>query len=36
MKKKLFTIIAALFAGGVVISAIGLMPQAVEAGVKFN
>jgi hypothetical protein len=34
--KKIFAIIAALFAGGAAISAMGLIPQAVEAGVKFN
>jgi hypothetical protein len=34
--KKIFAIITALFAGGVAVSAMGLIPQAVEAGVKFN
>lgn len=34
--KKLFTIIAALSAGGAAITATGLMPQAVEAGIKYN
>jgi hypothetical protein len=34
--KKIFTIIGALLAGGTAISAIGLIPHAVEAGRTLN
>jgi hypothetical protein len=34
--KKIFTILAALLAGGAAISIIGLIPHAVEAGRQLN
>jgi hypothetical protein len=36
MKRKFFAIVTALITGGLGLAALSVLPQAVEAGIKFN